>query len=586
MKKSWRAFLILFLVYIFCLYLGWQHFFYDCIPLDEGLIAHSADRVLSGEIPHINFKDPYSGLLNYLHVFAFKMFGIEVRSLRIFHFCVFSIFLPYLMFLFFRVTRSIIDVSLLTVVYTLWSVLIYASSMPSWYLNYFSFLGISFLILFRKSILSSFFSGVFFALATMVKINAIIFAMGYVWGIFLLSSKNSISREIPYQSILSSSNLKFFYGVTSLSVLLFILRHNIDYEHISYFIIPYGIGVFVVSRYVTTYFNMESLRLFLSFSFGYLTLVFIWFGFYYFNDGISALIQGLFVTPFKRTMNAAVAPWISGIHIPIAVVFCIAFRIFRKGKVHRIFIYLFFGIISFFLCLLSYLNQEIALKIILLIFTSLPLGMLLKILLDVNKTRQKPLIFLYWVLCTFLVSWIQYPWFGFAYLSYVLSFYLMALCYFYKWHENYHGKIFFRSFLILMIFSGFSINVIPSKLGDVNNLFDREVVCVYDELLTLIRDETSLEDSIIAFPDAAHIYFYSRKNNPTQYTCDVFYFEGDQYSEYINVIKEHNIPLVVINNTPCCNLAPGDDVKNYLRSIFLNEIRIEEYDVFYRRERK
>src|SRR6266478_5548255 len=49
---------------------------------DDGALAQSAERVLHGEMPHRDFDETYSGLLDYMHAGAFALFGTRLLSLR------------------------------------------------------------------------------------------------------------------------------------------------------------------------------------------------------------------------------------------------------------------------------------------------------------------------------------------------------------------------------------------------------------------------------------------------------------------------------------------------------------------------
>ena len=63
-------------------YLGWQ-FANGWIAHDEGLIGHTAERTLKGEIPHVQFQDVYTGLLSHLNAITFRLLGMSLASLRI-----------------------------------------------------------------------------------------------------------------------------------------------------------------------------------------------------------------------------------------------------------------------------------------------------------------------------------------------------------------------------------------------------------------------------------------------------------------------------------------------------------------------
>ena len=48
------------------------------IPHDEGMIGQSAERVLAGATPHVDYEEPYTGGLTWLHAVAFKAAGVDL----------------------------------------------------------------------------------------------------------------------------------------------------------------------------------------------------------------------------------------------------------------------------------------------------------------------------------------------------------------------------------------------------------------------------------------------------------------------------------------------------------------------------
>ena len=70
------ALLALSLVYLwFFVPRGW-------IPHDEGMLGQSAERVLAGGLPHIDYEEPYTGGLTWVHAAVFKLVGIDLLYLR------------------------------------------------------------------------------------------------------------------------------------------------------------------------------------------------------------------------------------------------------------------------------------------------------------------------------------------------------------------------------------------------------------------------------------------------------------------------------------------------------------------------
>ena len=55
-------------------------------PHDEGLLGQSADAVLRGGVPHIDYEESYSGGLSWLYAGVFKVAGVELLNIRWFLF--------------------------------------------------------------------------------------------------------------------------------------------------------------------------------------------------------------------------------------------------------------------------------------------------------------------------------------------------------------------------------------------------------------------------------------------------------------------------------------------------------------------
>ena len=111
------------------------------IPHDEGLLAHTAERVLQGELPHRDFDDAYTGGLTYLHALAFRTLGVRLTSLRI-ALLIFSLaFVPAVYAIAARVAPPALA-ALVTALCVAWSVPNYFASLPSWYVLFFSIFGI------------------------------------------------------------------------------------------------------------------------------------------------------------------------------------------------------------------------------------------------------------------------------------------------------------------------------------------------------------------------------------------------------------------------------------------------------------
>jgi hypothetical protein len=102
------------------------------IPLDDGTLAQSAERVLSGQLPHRDFGDPYSGLGAFLGAAAFDLLGVRLSSLRVPLVAAFALWLPAVWLLARRHLApgsALLAAALAAVL----SVPAYPAAMPGWY---------------------------------------------------------------------------------------------------------------------------------------------------------------------------------------------------------------------------------------------------------------------------------------------------------------------------------------------------------------------------------------------------------------------------------------------------------------------
>src|SRR5579884_1441844 len=91
------------------------------VPRDDGFLAHAAERVLRGEIPHRDFQDVYVGLLSYLHAAAFRIWGTNLGSLRYPLLAGFALFVPAVFWIASRIFGWL-GAALTTIMAAVWSI--------------------------------------------------------------------------------------------------------------------------------------------------------------------------------------------------------------------------------------------------------------------------------------------------------------------------------------------------------------------------------------------------------------------------------------------------------------------------------
>ncbi|MGH7516106.1 MAG: ArnT family glycosyltransferase [Gemmatimonadales bacterium] len=112
------------------------------IPHDDGTLAHSAERVLHGELPHRDFAEVYTGGLSYLNALAFRLFGIHLLTIRYVLFAAFMLWVPALYYAASRLAPPF-AASVVTLLGVFWSVPNYPAAMPSWYNLFFATFGLA-----------------------------------------------------------------------------------------------------------------------------------------------------------------------------------------------------------------------------------------------------------------------------------------------------------------------------------------------------------------------------------------------------------------------------------------------------------
>lgn len=85
MKNRSDHIAFIFLMIIITFYLS-SDIFSKILPADDGYHALAAERVLSGEIPHVDYIEHYVGGISYLNAFVMSILGVSIQSIRIVQF--------------------------------------------------------------------------------------------------------------------------------------------------------------------------------------------------------------------------------------------------------------------------------------------------------------------------------------------------------------------------------------------------------------------------------------------------------------------------------------------------------------------
>ena len=103
------------------------------IPHDEGMIGQSAERVLNGEVPHVDYEEPYTGGLALAHALVFKVAGIDLVYPRWLLFAG-AVLVQVLIYLILSRYLQPIGAALCSWLALGWSFPNYFAALPSWWL--------------------------------------------------------------------------------------------------------------------------------------------------------------------------------------------------------------------------------------------------------------------------------------------------------------------------------------------------------------------------------------------------------------------------------------------------------------------
>jgi hypothetical protein len=213
------------------------------VPDDEGLLAHSAERVLEGQLPHRDFAEVYTGGLSVWHALAFRVGGVDLLTLRHAMVPVAGLWLLTL-FACARRFGSPVAAALLTVLAFVWSLPNYPAAMPSWYSLFFATFGLYGLFRHletgqRRWLLAA---GVAGGASILVKLTGLFFVAAAL--LYLVVRAGSVGeaasvRDRLYRPVVLLG-LAGFAGA-----LVMLLRQSLDPPHVYHFLLP-GIGLAVV----------------------------------------------------------------------------------------------------------------------------------------------------------------------------------------------------------------------------------------------------------------------------------------------------------------------------------------------------
>jgi hypothetical protein len=297
-------------------YVAW-HLNRGWVPLDEGSLAHAAQRVLGGELPHRDFDDVYTGGLAYVNAAAFRLLGTTLWSMRLVLFAAFLAWVPAVYYVASRFARPLMAAGV-TLLAVAWSVPNYPAPMPSWYNLFLATFGVAALLRFledgrRRWLVAA---GVAGGLSFLVKVVGLY----YVAGVFLFIAYQAHASSLDAAGAEPGKGRGYAVFATAalvlfMAALVSVVRGRPSPPDLIQFVLP---GAAIAALLVRNEWMSPAgdsarrarvlARLLVPFLLGVLLPVVLYLVPYALSGALGAFVHGVFVLPAKRLGHAAFAP--------------------------------------------------------------------------------------------------------------------------------------------------------------------------------------------------------------------------------------------------------------------------------------
>jgi hypothetical protein len=585
------------------------------VPHDEGAFAQSADRVLHGELPHRDYTEIYTGGLAYLNAFAFRYFGATFATLRIVLFLFFLLWVPVFYWI---ASRFVSDwrAGGITLLGVAWGLPNYSAAVPSWYNLFFATFGVAALLSYidKRSPKWLFAAGFCGGLSFLAKNTGIYYvAAALLFFFFYEQSLSSVrgSSQRPRRFLYTSFvALSIVVLVAALAVLV---RPHATVERFVNFVLPSAtLAVLVLVREERLAGRpdgerfVELLRMCIPFGLGFLMPVLAFLLLYVQGDALFALLNGVWVLPFKRIWGAfADPPNIATIAPSLCLAGILALGGWFRGIARWIVVCIAIIAITYFLISSAHdtANYRAAWHTAywLTPFLSLIGGFVLwpgtrgALLFEDSAGQQR--LFLILAVGS-LCSLVQYPFSAPIYFCYIAPLVILGavaiLALFPSIPSTLLAAVFagFLLFAVLRVTPpfiyamGFSYQPDPETqvldLPGAGSLrIDASSVEIYKRLIPFIQQHAGAGE-IYAAPDCPQIYFLSGYRNPTRAVFDFFEDDHGSRERVLRLLDSRPIRVVVLNRKPSFSGLLPADVQEALTNRFPKKEHIGDFEVLWR----
>ncbi|MFL5607922.1 MAG: hypothetical protein ACJ8AD_15835, partial [Gemmatimonadaceae bacterium] len=220
-------------------YLAW-HLDRGWIPNDDGSLAHAAERMLQGELPHRDFDDIYTGGLAALNALAFRILGTTLLTLRLVLFGAFVAWVPAV----FAIARRFVAplaAGAVTLLAVAWSLPNHPAAMPSWYNLFLATFGILALLKYLEGGRQRWLviAGVMGGLSFLAKVIGLYYVAGVLlFLVFQAQEQGRVERGTAGQRAIAYAVLVSGALLLLVAALLALVRHQLRAAEVVHFVVP------------------------------------------------------------------------------------------------------------------------------------------------------------------------------------------------------------------------------------------------------------------------------------------------------------------------------------------------------------
>jgi Dolichyl-phosphate-mannose-protein mannosyltransferase len=609
--ESGPGWFILACVWVGCALYMWTYLRQGWIPYDSGALAQMAERTLNGQVPHRDFIEVYTGGLTYLNAFAFRLFGVNLFSLRIPLFLFFVGWVPSVYFIARRFATPLVA-GVCTFLAVAWSVPNYPEAMPSWYNLFFATWGILALLSYAESTHSIWLwsAGFCGGLSFLVKISGLYFVAAAL--LFLIFREQTINRAAVDNPLHMSLSYRLFVtaglGIFVLSLLMMISTRPTAFDVVNFVLPSTSLAAFLFwrlwrqpsSRSAERFINLAEMGA--PFLGGILIPILPFLLWYAREDALRDWFTGVFISPLMRMHWQAFDPIsliaLTGL-IPTLLIVIVASD--PHDSIHRMASYgsplLLVGLLFLsWKSLIAYTFIAYSLPLLVVL-----LGLFAPLVFHHAKDGLEPKCQQAFLIVAAAVTWalVQFPYSSIGYFCYVAPLLIIALLALLVMLRRVNGVatgaliLFYLLFAVWLHPPAYFINLgvplrhpapmrqIPLKRAGGIRAPER-IAREYGDVIQIIRDHAR-GPYIFAAPDMPEVYFLSGAHNATRTIYDFLdpgYLDPlGREQRILAVLSTYKINAIVLAHSPLPSGIIGPGLRRTLDASFPRSMVVGDMEV-------